>query len=165
MDTWRHMTKEDHRGAQSASSLGDDSGEILEDLASLNSLHMSPCSGSPPQHWQVHWWLDFQKDQHYKSALLSVHRVAGPLSIKKICSLLSSWAFSEMGGVNWNRGISWGSRALHERIFTVPDWLYFCVHTRRHMCLTQVLEPSPSRFTVRECCLLIWVLSLTLHLE
>lgn len=106
-----------------------------------------------------------QKDQHYRSALLTVHRVAGPLSIKKMCSLLSSWAFSEVVGVNRNMGISWGSRAPHEGIFTVPDCLYFCAHTRRHMCMTQVREPSPSCFTVREFCLLIWVPSLTLHLE
>lgn len=37
-----------------------------------------------------------QKDQHYQSALLTVHRVAGPLSLKKMRSLLSSWAFSEV---------------------------------------------------------------------
>lgn len=47
-NTQRHMTKEDHRGAQSTSSLSDDSGESLEDLASLNSPHLSPALGPLP---------------------------------------------------------------------------------------------------------------------
>lgn len=163
------MTKEDHRGAQSTSSLGDDSGEIPEDLASLNSAHLSPAlgplpnTGSSPDDWA-------QNGHNSKGPALSICLAhcaqSGRAFIdKKMCSLLSSWAFSEVVGVNRNMGISWGSRAPHEGIFTVPDCLYFCAHTRRHMCMTQVREPSPSCFTVREFCLLIWVPSLTLHLE
>lgn len=85
-------TQEGHRGAQSASSLGDDSGEVHEDLANLNRpLSSSSCSGSPPQHWQFHSLLGSKWSQIKRtvgkflscsmSLPCSLCRVAGTLLI------------------------------------------------------------------------------------
>lgn len=108
-------TQEGHRGAQSASSLGDDSGEVHEDLANLNRpLSSSSCSVSPPQHWQFHSLLGSKWSQIKRtvgkfltcimSLPCSLCRVSGTLLIGEMRSLFSSWAFSEVGGVNRSAG-------------------------------------------------------------
>lgn len=70
-----------------------------------------------------------RKDQNYQSALLTVHRVAGSLWMKKDAFFAFFMGTVWGGRCKQKRGISWGPRAPHERISTLPDCLYFCAHT------------------------------------
>ena len=94
------------REAQSHFSLGDDFGEAHKALVCLCSYPLLWVPSPTLAVWQLTVLKVFthQKDNEevhdhcYPPALLTLHRVAWHLLIEEMCSLISPWVFSEVGG-------------------------------------------------------------------